>query len=45
MKKKVTIDTLARMTADQFDKVDERFNSIDKRFEAVHGELQIREDF
>ena len=34
-KKKMTIDTLARMTAEQFAKVDERFDSVDKRFDAM----------
>ena len=29
MKKKVTIDTLAQMTAGQFNRVDERFDSVD----------------
>ena len=29
MKKKITIDTLARMTQDQFSKIDERFDGVD----------------
>ena len=29
MKKKMTIDSLARMTAEQFAKVDERFDGVD----------------
>ena len=35
MKKKITIDTLARMTQDQFSKIDERFDKIDERFNGV----------
>ena len=35
MTKKMTIDTLARMTAEQFTKVDERFDGVDKRFDAM----------
>ena len=35
MKKKITIDTLARMTQDQFTKIDERFNAVDARFDRV----------
>ena len=35
MKKKITIDTLARMTQDQFSKIDERFDALDKRFDAT----------
>ena len=35
MKKKMTIDTLARMTAEQFTKVDERFDAMDNRFDAM----------
>lgn len=34
MKKKITIDTLARMTQDQFAKIDERFDSMEAKFEA-----------
>lgn len=34
MKKKITIDTLARMTQDQFTKIDERFDSMEEKFEA-----------
>ena len=34
MKKKMTIDSLARMTAEQFSKVDERLDSIEAKFEA-----------
>jgi len=29
VKKKITIDTLARMTQDQFSKIDERFDGVD----------------
>mgnify|MGYP001615364545 CR=1 FL=1 len=39
MKKKMTIDTLARMTAEQFAHVDECFDGIDKRFDSVEGTL------
>ena len=35
MKKKITIDTLARMTQDQFSRIDEHFESVDKRFDTV----------
>ena len=35
MKKKITIDTLARMTQDEFAKIDERFDKIDERFNGV----------
>lgn len=31
----MTIDKLARMTADQFSWVDVRFNAVDKRFDAM----------
>lgn len=31
----MTIDTLARMTAEQFAKVDERFDAVDARFDKV----------
>ena len=34
VKKKMTIDSLARMTAEQFSKVDERFDSMETKFEA-----------
>ena len=35
MKKKVTIDTLARMTQDEFSRVYERFDSVDARFDKM----------
>ena len=35
MKKKMTIDSLARMTAEQFAKVDERFDAMDARFDKM----------
>jgi tetrahydromethanopterin S-methyltransferase subunit G len=35
MKKKMTIDTLARMTQDQFSRIDERFDRVDQRFNEV----------
>lgn len=31
----MTLDRLARMTADQFSAVDERFDKVDKRFDAI----------
>lgn len=34
MPKKMTIDNLARITADQFAKVDERLDSMEAKFEA-----------
>lgn len=39
MKKKITIDTLARMTQDEFSKIDERFDSVDVRFDKVDERL------
>ena len=35
MKKKMTIDTLARMTAEQFSRVDERFDSVDNSLQEL----------
>ena len=35
MRKKMTIDTLARITADQFNRVDERFDAVDVRFDKI----------
>ncbi|MBI2676536.1 MAG: hypothetical protein HYX21_01095 [Candidatus Yanofskybacteria bacterium] len=35
MKKKVTIDTLARMTQDEFSRVGERFDKMDERFDKM----------
>lgn len=35
VKKKMTIDTLARMTAEQFAKVDARFDAMDARFDGM----------
>ena len=35
MKKKMTIDSLARMTADQFNRVDERFDSVDNSLQEL----------
>ena len=34
-KKKMTLERLARMTANQFARVDERFEAVDKRFDAI----------
>ena len=39
MKKKMTIDSLARMTAEQFAKVDERFDAVDARFDKVDNDM------
>ena len=43
MKKKITIDTLARMTQDEFSRmgenVDARFDTVDKRFDKVDERL------
>jgi len=39
MKKKITIDTLARMTQDEFSRVDERFDKVDERFDKVDQRL------
>jgi len=35
MKKKITIDTLARMTQDQFSEIDKRFDAVDARFDQI----------
>ena len=35
MKKKITIDVLARMTQDEFSRMNERFDAVDTRFDAV----------
>ena len=40
MKKKITIDTLARMTQDQFSKIDECFDTMDARFDKVDNTLK-----
>jgi archaellum component FlaC len=39
MEKKITINTLARMTQDQFSKIDERFDAVDVRFDKVDERL------
>ncbi|OGN06932.1 MAG: hypothetical protein A2750_03320 [Candidatus Yanofskybacteria bacterium RIFCSPHIGHO2_01_FULL_45_42] len=39
VKKKMTIDSLARMTAEQFAKVDERFDAVDARFDKVDNDM------
>ncbi len=39
MKKKITIDTLARMTQDEFSRMGERFDAVDVRFDKVDGRL------
>lgn len=35
MKKKITIDTLARITADQFNRVDECFDSVENSLQEL----------
>lgn len=35
VKKKVTIDTLARMTQDEFARMGERFDAVDARFDEM----------
>lgn len=40
MLKKMTIDTLARMTAEQFTKVDERFNKVDETLGEMKSTLK-----
>ena len=39
MSKKMTIDSLARMTAEQFAKVDERFDAVEARFDKVDNDM------
>ncbi|MBI2062397.1 MAG: hypothetical protein HYT64_01770 [Candidatus Yanofskybacteria bacterium] len=39
-KKKITIDGLARMTAEQFAKVDERFDGVDSTLAELKGGQQ-----
>ena len=39
MKKKITIDTLARMTQDEFSRIGERFDDVDRRFDSVDQRL------
>lgn len=40
VKKKMTIDTLARMTAEQFAKVDANFDVMNARFDKMDGTLK-----
>ncbi len=40
MKKKVTIDTLARMTQDEFSRMGERFDAVDARFDKMDTTLK-----
>lgn len=40
MKKKITIDTLARMTQNEFSRMDERFDAMDTRFDKMDGTLK-----
>ncbi|MDP3697614.1 MAG: hypothetical protein Q8R55_06420 [Candidatus Taylorbacteria bacterium] len=40
MNKKMTIDTLARMTQDEFSRIGERFNDMDTRFDKMDGTLK-----
>lgn len=35
MKKKITIDSLARMTQDEFSRMGERFDAVDARFDKM----------
>ena len=39
VKKKITIDTLARMTQDEFSRIGERFDAVDARFDRVDKRL------
>ncbi|MEX2090625.1 MAG: hypothetical protein WD989_00630 [Candidatus Paceibacterota bacterium] len=39
MKKKITIDTLARMTQDEFSRMDERFDAVDARLDKMDAGL------
>jgi len=40
MKKKITIDTLARMTQNEFSRVDERFDKIDEHLSKMDVTLK-----
>ena len=40
MKKKITIDTLARMTQDEFSVMGERFDKVDERLEKMDEKLE-----
>lgn len=40
MKKKMTIDTLARMTQDEFARMGERFDSLDAKVETGFAEMK-----
>lgn len=44
MKKKITIDTLARMTQDEFSRMGERFDKIDERFNSIDDTLHELKD-
>ncbi len=44
MPKKITIDTLARMAAEQFTKVDERFDSLEERMDKMENKFEARFD-
>lgn len=39
MPKKITIDTLAKMTQDEFERMGERFDAVDARFDKVDARL------
>ena len=39
MEKKITIDSLARMTQNEFSRIDERFDAVDIRFDKVDERL------
>ena len=40
IKKKMTIDILARMTQDEFSRIGERFDAMDSRFDKMDGTLK-----
>lgn len=40
MKKKITVDTLARMTQDEFARMDERFDKVDNRLDKIDATLK-----
>ncbi|GEM_PF-4447897 len=39
MKKKITIDSLARMSQDQFSRIDERFDTLETNMETQFGKV------
>ena len=40
MKKKITIDTLARMTQNEFSRMDEGFDKVDNRLDKINATLK-----